>query len=144
MEKRNNHSSSVWFVVYIALVIINYYGEVVQAKITGKVISCPGWRLNKYPELKKFLHNDASNYEDLYISWIRGVDPVLKLLDTTTGVETEEIKLSAYNSKSAMEELLHSKGIHLKNEEESSSSTTYTPDKDPIEVKKSFFPDMMG
>ena len=87
--------------------------------------------MNRYPELKKFLNNDISNYQDIQIIWIRGTDPTLTVIDN--GVEIEEIKLGDYNSKSAMEELLHSKGFSI--QEQSNTNRIYSlVDNDPIEV----------
>lgn len=44
-----------------------------EAVLTGKIVSCPAWTLNRHKTLKSFLKDgEAEEYEGITIEWIRG------------------------------------------------------------------------
>jgi len=79
---------------------------------SARVESCSGWRLNKLPEVKKFIFEDLEQYEDTIFKKIPGHIPELVLLDAEDN-EIERIDLSE-KSREQCNELLTSRGFQHK------------------------------
>jgi len=80
-------------------------------EITGKIISCSGWALNRLPELKKFVKDEgeADSYAGVEIEFRHGREAKLFLYDD--GAEIEEIKLSDLSTLEEMHALMLQKGF---------------------------------
>ena len=87
----------------------------VQAVLWGEVISCGGWSLNKFTELKKFLKGgEAQQYENLLITYVKGKRAVLTIYNDHEVVE--KIKLTEYNDREVLHNLMAEKGFVKKAE----------------------------
>jgi len=52
--------------------------------------------LGRFPQIKAFLDSKLKDFPKLRISYVRGADPILKMV-TNTG-ETESVPISAWNT----------------------------------------------
>ena len=79
----------------------------------GVLETCSGWRLNRYPVLKKFIKgpDGAKLYDKLKISFVPGHNP-----DLITTKPLKRTDLTTYSSIGDLHELLISKGFFPKNE----------------------------
>lgn len=78
--------------------------------ITGKIVSCSGWALNKLPELKSFLKGgEAEQYQGVEVEYVHGRKAVLTIF--RDGEQLEEVTLSDYRSKTDMHALMVEKGF---------------------------------
>lgn len=78
--------------------------------------SCKGCSLNRLPEVKKFILNDAPNYEGVEVTFISGAPPELVLLGEGD-VEVDRLPLSELNREQC-NQLLQDKGFKkIKNSE---------------------------
>ncbi|CAH2074765.1 unnamed protein product, partial [Iphiclides podalirius] len=100
----------MFFLLYFVLVITAAYekSDIASARIE----SCRGCSLNRLPEVKKFVMEDAPNYERLEVKFITGAEPEFILLDNGDR-ELERIPLS-HLSRSECNELVQSKGFSKK------------------------------
>ncbi|XP_013139411.1 PREDICTED: selenoprotein M-like [Papilio polytes] len=80
---------------------------------SARIESCRGCSLNRLPEVKGFIMEDAPKYERLDVKFITGADPELILLDKSDR-ELERILLSRM-TRSECNELVQSKGFYKKN-----------------------------
>ena len=64
--------------------------------------------MNRLPEVKAFINNDADKYQDVEVKYIGGIDPRMLFLEN--GVETERIEL-AEKSRDEINDLLTSRGF---------------------------------
>lgn len=82
-----------------------------SGEITGKIISCSGWALNRLPELKKFVKDEgeADSYGGVEIDFKHGREAKLFVYDD--GAEIEEIKLSELSTTEEMHALMLQKGF---------------------------------
>lgn len=80
----------------------------------AQIESCKGWRLNKLPEVRKFLlePGHADTYEDLHIKWTGGHSPELTIYDENGSI-VEQIDLSPY-SVEQLHDLMAQKGVTRK------------------------------
>ncbi|XP_068629994.1 selenoprotein M-like [Battus philenor] len=79
---------------------------------SARIESCRGCSLNRLPEVKRFIFEDAPNYERLEVKFITGADPELILLNDGDQ-ELERLPL-AHLSRSECNELIQSKGFTKK------------------------------
>nr|NP_001299691.1 uncharacterized protein LOC106128355 precursor [Papilio xuthus]BAM18449.1 unknown secreted protein [Papilio xuthus] len=79
---------------------------------SARIESCRGCSLNRLPEVKSFVMEDAPKYERLEVKFITGADPELILLDSNDR-ELERILLSRL-SRSECNDLVQSKGFSKK------------------------------
>lgn len=85
--------------------------------IKGQIESCPGWRLNKLPEVKSFLKEvgNVDTYKDITLKWTPGMSPKLTIFDDS-GTTLEVIDLVKYNKKE-LHVLLQTKGFSQKSDQ---------------------------
>ena len=99
--------TSVLFIVFV--ILVGYLANV--ESVTGEIISCPGCKLNKLPEVRKFFKDvshkvlfsffmscllqsgQADSYNNLKITFIQGRNPDLLVKDDS-GNLIERIDLS--------------------------------------------------
>merc|ERR1711899_474183 len=78
-----------------------------------KVESCAGWRLNKLPEVKKFIYEDLEKkYERTTFKKIPGKSPEM-IFYNTNGEELERIDISKLK-RDELDALIVAKGIPVK------------------------------
>jgi len=78
-----------------------------------KVESCAGWRLNKLPEVKRFIHEDLEkNYERTTFKKIPGKSPEMVFYNEN-GEELERIDITKM-TRSELNALITAKGIPAK------------------------------
>ena len=81
----------------LLLVLLWSTSAVIAQVITAEITSCPGWKLNSLPIVKRFLKGgEAESYQGVKINWIRGRKPVMAIFKD--GVQQEEFSLADYNS----------------------------------------------
>jgi len=64
-------------------------------KLSGRVKSCPGWQLNRMPEVKRFVQGErdgAIGYENVSVVYESHAKPILTVFHDS--VEVEEVSLS--------------------------------------------------
>ncbi|XP_059061228.1 selenoprotein M-like [Achroia grisella] len=77
--------------------------------LSARIESCRGCSLNRLPEVKKFVMDDAPSYERLEVKFITGAAPEVVLLGEGD-VELERLALS-HLSRQECNELLQSRGF---------------------------------
>ena len=88
--------------------------------------------MNRLPELKSFLKDgDALEYKNLEVTFISGRTATLYIYED--GTETEKILISSYKTKSAMHELLKSKGFEKRSPEELATAKQKAKEADEAE-----------
>lgn len=82
--------------------------------LRGEIISCPAWRLNSLPEVKRFLKEPghADSYENLSIKWIKGRNPDLYIYSQNETL-IEKVDLSPLTT-TGLHELMIKKGFTKK------------------------------
>ena len=86
-------------------------------ELTGKIVSCSGWALNRLRELKSFLKDgEAEEYQNVQVEYVHGRKAILYIYQD--GEEVEQITLSEYKTKEDMHNLMVEKGFVKKPEEE--------------------------
>jgi len=81
--------------------------------VKARIESCGGWRLNRLPEVKRFIYEDVDQYPDtVTFKKIPGAPPSLKFLNAADEV-VEEIDLSLY-TKDGCNMLLEKHGFAKK------------------------------
>jgi len=93
-----------------ALVLV--FSVLAGAEKACRIESCSGWQLNRLPEVKAFLHQDAQDFNQLEVRWIAGATP--ELFVRATG---EKIDLRKMN-RAEMRELMAEHGCHEEVEKE--------------------------
>eukprot|EP00298_Acanthocystis_sp_HF-20_P027634 c5822_g1_i1.p1 GENE.c5822_g1_i1~~c5822_g1_i1.p1 ORF type:complete len:135 (+),score=39.33 c5822_g1_i1:42-407(+) len=93
--------------IFVSLITFVISSSVVR----GKIESCPGCKLNRLHELRKFIKESgqADSYENLEIEFIRGHNPDLVLFNEQ-GEALERIDLTPFNNEQ-LHSLLQSKGF---------------------------------
>ena len=91
--------------------------SVVSAQIiTGTIVSCSGWALNRLPELKSFLKDgEAESYHGVEIQYIHGKSAKLSIFHN--GELQQEIPLSNIPSKDLMHSVMVEHGFVRKTDE---------------------------
>ena len=88
-----------------------------SAEITGKIVSCSGWQLNRFPELKQFLvGGEAGYYHGVEVNFIHGKEAILTVYNESKIQET--IKLSELKDRGEMHNLMRAKGFVRKSDDE--------------------------
>ncbi|XP_026755813.2 selenoprotein M-like [Galleria mellonella] len=82
--------------------------------VSARIESCRGCSLNRLPEVKKFVLEDAPGYERLEVKFITGAPPELVLLGDSDA-ELERLPLSKLNQQEC-NELLQNRGFTKKAE----------------------------
>lgn len=80
--------------------------------LSARIESCRGCSLNRLPQVKKFVMDDAPNYDRLEVKFINGAPPELVLLGEGDR-ELERLPLSQLN-RDECNELIRSKGFTMK------------------------------
>jgi len=80
--------------------------------MSAKVVSCTGWRLNKLPEVKRFINRDVPSFHNVEFKSKPGASPELFLLDEDEQ-PVEIIDLSRFDQKGC-NDLLIKKGFFKK------------------------------
>ena len=89
----------------------------VNAEITGKIVSCSGWSLNRFPELKSFLKDgEAEYYKGVEVEYVHGRNAVITI--TKDGEEQEPFTMSDLKTKEEMHKFMLDSGFEKKSEEE--------------------------
>lgn len=90
-----------------------------SAKLEGvkyekAILEVCGWRLGAYPQVKAFIKSDRpARYPGLTIKYVRGADPIIKLLDEDEDV-ADTLSIDKWNTDS-VEEFLDT--VMVKNED---------------------------
>lgn len=85
--------------------------------VTGKIVSCSGWALNRLPELKSFLKDgEAEWYQGVEVQYVSGKSAVLSIFHD--GEFQQDIKLTPLTSKELMHSLMEGYGFVKKSDEE--------------------------
>lgn len=104
---------------FCSYLVINLSGVLAQ-QITGKIISCKAWVLNRHPELRSFLKDgDAKYYQGVHIKSAQASSFSSKamLYIYHDGIEVEQVELSALATKDEMNQLMLQKGFQKKSPE---------------------------
>jgi len=80
-----------------------------NAVMSAKVVSCTGWRLNKLPEVKRFINRDIPLFHNVEFEAKPGASPELFLLNSK-GNTVEKFDLSKYDQQGC-NKLLKKKGF---------------------------------
>ncbi|XP_047527479.1 selenoprotein M-like [Vanessa atalanta] len=84
--------------------------------VSARIETCRGCSLNRLPEVKNFVMEDAPFYERLEVQFITGAPPILIILGENDN-ELERIALSKLNRVECNDILLQ-KGFNKKNKKE--------------------------
>lgn len=82
-------------------------------KFHGVIQTCSGWRLNRYPVLKKFIKEDGgiNIYDSLKVSFVTGHNPDLLITKPL-----KRIDLTTYKNEEDLHELLLSYNFKIKDD----------------------------
>lgn len=80
--------------------------------VRAVVESCGGWRLNRLPEVKRFIYEDIPLYHNVEFVRKPGAPPIL-MLKNNDGKDVEKIQLQDYNREQC-NDLLLSRGFYKK------------------------------
>lgn len=94
--------------------LIILHNLVFAIAIYGRIESCPGWKLNKLPDVKKFLREsgNADSYQNLEIKWIPGRIPELFIYEDD-GKLNEKIDLAPLTTE-GIHQILRNRGFEKK------------------------------
>jgi len=105
-----------WHQVLLIVIILVYsavQGDNANENIVAaRVESCRGCRLNRLPEIKKFIFEDVPLFENVEFKHIQGASPELVVLDIHDK-ELERIDLAPL-SRQDCNDLLLKRGFHRK------------------------------
>jgi len=74
-----------------------------ESKYPKAILEVCGWRLGAYPQVQAFIKSDRiKRYPALTIKYVRGKDPIIKLLDEDDDV-VEELSIDKWNTDSVEE-----------------------------------------
>jgi len=74
-----------------------------ESKYPKAILEVCGWRLGAYPQVQAFIKSDrVQRYPGLTIKYVRGKDPIIKLLDEDDDV-VEELAIDKWNTDSVEE-----------------------------------------
>ncbi|CAK1552698.1 unnamed protein product [Leptosia nina] len=108
------HNKVLFFTFILLIACISGY-ELSDVK-SARIETCRGCSLNRLPEVKNFVMQDAPLYENLEVKFISGAPPELVLLGDGD-VELERLPLSSLKRQDC-NELLKSKGFEMKSKKE--------------------------
>ena len=84
--------------------------SVLAQTLTGKIISCSGWKLNRYPHLKSFLKDyEAEEYRNVELQFVKGKAAVLSIF--SDGELKEEVDMHQYGTKEELHTMMVEKGF---------------------------------
>ena len=90
---------------------------VLAVEISGEIVSCSGWNLNSFPELKEFIkYGGAEAFHNVEINFNRGRKATLTIYHD--GIEQEKVDLKSLGTQEKMHQMMLDKGFVLKSEEE--------------------------
>ncbi|CAH0718684.1 unnamed protein product, partial [Brenthis ino] len=92
------------------------YGYEKSDIISARIESCRGCSLNRLPEVKKFIMNDAPDYDRVEVKFINGMPPELVIIGEDEK-ELERIPLSNLDREDCNIQL-KSRGFEKKNTKE--------------------------
>ncbi|XP_062526753.1 selenoprotein M [Bombyx mori] len=95
-------------VIFCAVVALSSEYELSDI-VSARIESCRGCSLNRLPEVKRFVMDDAPNYDRVEVKFISGAPPELVLLGEGDH-ELERLPLSHLNQEQC-NELIQSKGF---------------------------------
>ncbi|XP_049780553.1 selenoprotein M-like [Schistocerca gregaria] len=99
-----------------SVVCVSYADTAKQQVAKARIESCKGCRLNRLPDVKKFIFEDVPLYEDVTFKSVPGASPELILLNKFDQ-ELERIDLAPLSRKDC-NTLLVDRGFHKKSEAE--------------------------
>ena len=103
--------------MFFRLLVVSLPCAVLAQVITGKIVSCSGWALNRLPELKSFLKDgEAESYRGVQIEYISGRTAALSVFHD--GVLHEDVQLTDIATKDLMHRLMLEKGFVKKSDAE--------------------------
>jgi len=74
-----------------------------STKYPKAILEVCGWRLGAYPQVQAFIKSDRpARYPGLTIKYVRGADPIIKLLDEDESV-AETLAVDKWNTDSVEE-----------------------------------------
>jgi len=74
-------------------------------KYSSVRIEVCGWKIGRYPQLSAFIKSDKSKqFENFSVKYVRGADPVIKLLDAEESV-VEELNIEKWDTDTITEYL---------------------------------------
>lgn len=136
---QNNSTSSFFMLLSISLTLTLVLTSISTlfvdgGTITGKVVSCPAWTLNKHKELRIFLKGDSKSssssaggkskpvgeimeYDGVAIDWIRGKRAVLTIYDED-GNQIKDVPLYELKTRKDMHQLMIDEGFHKKTQQQ--------------------------
>ncbi|CAG4906441.1 unnamed protein product [Colias eurytheme] len=104
------------YVITLCVILSIASGYELSDVKSAKIETCRGCSLNRLPEVKKFVMEDAPFYERLEVKFITGAPPELVLLGDGD-VELERLLLSSL-SRQECNDLVQSKGFSKKSKNE--------------------------
>lgn len=111
--------------MFFRLLVVLLPSAVLAQVITGKIVSCSGWALNRLPELKSFLKDgEAESYRGVQIEYISGRTAALSVFHD--GVLHEDVQLTDIATKDLMHRLMLEKGFVKKSDAELAKESDIT------------------
>jgi len=123
---------SISFTLTLVLASISTFVD--GGTITGKVVSCPAWTLNKHKELRIFLKGESPSsssssagrakpvgeimeYDGITIDWVRGKKAILTIYDED-GKQIKDVPLFELKTRKDMHQFMIDEGFHKKTQQE--------------------------
>lgn len=82
---------------------------------TAEIQTCSGCKLNRLPDVRKFIKEEVTIYPAITVRYINGHNPDLVVLDDN-GQESERINLTAFDLP-GLHALVKSRGLDYTNQE---------------------------
>lgn len=115
MWKKNSLFVAIFSLFFVVSVV--HAIDDTKISITGRIVSCQGWALNKRPELKKFVKfGGADCFENVQVEFQHGQKAVLTIYHN--GQEMEQVELQSMPTAKEMHDMMLAKGFRLKAPEE--------------------------
>jgi hypothetical protein len=102
---------AVMVAALIIAVAVNADGDDASAIVGARVVTCAGCRLNRLPQLRAFLNNEARQYPALEIDYVQGADPVMQFLNKYKRVVTT-VDIASMDGRQ-VQELMQRNNIHI-------------------------------
>lgn len=95
------------------ILLSTFWIAVSAQTLTGEIVSCSGWALNLYPELKSFIKDgEAESYEGVTVRFVPGRTAIMTIYQD--GKEKEKVVMHELKSKQDMHKMMNQKGFALK------------------------------